>query len=137
MRRIGIFLAAASVVALSGVPAAGADASRARVRGPHCGGKFINAEECSFRYRGGQLYLSGSVRGNGIPSGAATIRLETRNRTTGTRYLLLACATPSSGACAAAGSVDVEELKRGQKLICTVEGHGRGDFECGTLIKRR
>lgn len=108
-----------------------------RVQGPNCGGKFVNADECSFRYKGGQLYLGGSIRGQVPSSSTATIRLEARSRTTGARYLLLSC-TYAGGGCGAGGSFQtIERPKKGQQLYCTVEGIGRGIYECGTLIKKR
>jgi hypothetical protein len=107
------------------------------VKGPHCGGRFSDSDKCSFRYQGGQLYVSGSVRGFGLPTGAATIRLEAVSRITGTRRVLLSCTTPASGGCAAGGSYDaLDHVRKGQKLFCIVEGLGRGDYECGTLLRR-
>lgn len=107
------------------------------VQGPNCGGKFTNADECSFRYKGGQLYLGGSIRGRAPHASTATIRLEARSRITGARYLLLSC-TYAGGGCAAGGSYEtLEHVEKGQKLFCTVEGIGRGIYECGTLIKKR
>jgi len=129
----------ASLLALPLAPQASANhPHRKPVKGPHCGGRFTDSEDCSFRFKGGQLYVGGSVRGFGLPTGAATIRLEAVSRITGRRRVLLSCTTPASGGCAAGGSYEtLEHIRRGQKLFCTVEGVGRGDYECGTLIKKR
>lgn len=108
-----------------------------RVQGPHCGGNFSTADRCSFRYKGGQLYLGGSVSGMGLPTGIASIRLEAVSRVTGQRHVLLSCTTPASGGCSAGGNYETVELRKGQSLFCIVEGVGRGDYECGTIIKRR
>ncbi len=119
------------------MPGTAAGDERGRVRGPHCGGKFVDSSDCSFRYRGGQLYVGAMVRGSGVPSGGAVIRLEAVSSITGHRRVLLSCVTPASGACAAGGSYDVvEHLERGQRLFCLVDGHGRGTYECGTLLSR-
>lgn len=136
MRRLVIGLTLGLLVVAT-VPAALAEQQGKR-QGPHCGSRFKDTESCSFRYRGGQLYLGGSVHGAGAPTGAAAIRLEARSHVTGERNVLLSCVTPASGGCAAGGSYEtVEHLQKGQRLFCIVEGHGRGDYECGTLIHRR
>ena len=138
MRRLLTATVLAGLLALpfTGAAVAGHGHNK-RVQGPACGGRFVNAERCSFPYKGGQLYLDGSVRGSGLPSGAATIRLEVKSRLTGERRVLLSCTTPASGGCAAAGSYDtIERVRKGQKLYCLVEGAGRGNYECGTLIKK-
>jgi hypothetical protein len=107
------------------------------VKGANCGGQFKNADACSFRYQGGQLYLGGSVRGSGLPAGFATIRLEANSHVTGERRILLSCTT-ASGGCAAGGSYDsIEHIRKGQKIFCIVEGVGRGNYECGTLLRKR
>ncbi len=108
------------------------------VQGPSCGDKFVNQDDCSFRFQGGQLYLGGSVRGAvDQPEGGATIRLEAVSRITGERRVLLSCVTPGSGACAAGGSYDsIEKPRKGQRLFCIVEGVGRGRYECGTMVKK-
>ena len=108
------------------------------VQGPNCGGKFVNQNDCSFRFQGGQLYLGGSVRGAvDQPEGGATIRLEAVSPTTGERKVLLSCVTPGSGGCAAGGNFDLtEKLRKGQRLFCIVEGIGRGRYECGTMVKQ-
>ncbi|MDQ4148383.1 MAG: hypothetical protein M3164_00050 [Actinomycetota bacterium] len=108
------------------------------VQGPSCGGRFVNQSDCSFRFQGGQLYVGASVRGAvDQPEGGATVRLEAVSRTTGQRRVLLSCVTPGAGACAAGGSYDfTEKLRRGQRLFCTVEGVGRGRYECGTMLKQ-
>lgn len=139
MRRVVMATIAAALLALpmAGQASATHDHDK-RVRGPHCGSKFSNADQCSFRYQGGQLYLSGSVRGMGLPSGVASIRLETVSRVTGQRSVLLSCTTPASGGCSAGGSYEtVEHIRKGQRLFCIVEGVGRGDYECGTIVKKR
>ncbi len=121
------------LVAAMAVPATAV----ARAERPRCGGEFRDAARCSFRYRGGQLYLGGNVRGDGSPEGAAVIRLEARSHVTGKRHVLLSCATPGSGACGAGGSYEtVEHLRKGQRLFCIVEGHGRGAYECGSVKPR-
>lgn len=125
------------IVGSAAVPNAAAHESR-YVQGPHCGGDYRDSASCSFRYGGGQLYLGGSVRGTGAPEGAVMIRLEARSRVTGRRYVVLSCATPASGGCSAGGSYEtVEHVRRGQRLFCIVVGHGRGEYECGTLERRR
>lgn len=137
MRRTFMLTMMAVLLALpmAGQAAAGHPHDK-RVKGPNCGDKFINADECSFRYEGGQLYLGGSIRGPVPSSSTATIRLEARSRITGTRYLLLSC-TYVGGGCSAGGSYGTfEDLKRGQRLYCTAEGAGRGIYDCGTLIKK-
>lgn len=119
------------------IPAALAEDGPRRVRGPRCGGTFRDSDACSFRYRGGQLYLGGSVRGAGAPEAATTIRLEARSHVTGKRYVLLSCVTPGAGACAAGGSYEtVEHVRKGQRLFCIVEGHGKGEYGCGTWRRR-
>lgn len=119
----------ASTVAAGAAPAALANEGRRWVQGPHCGGPFVDSDACSFRYRGGRLYLGGSVAGEG----AAAIRLEAADPVTGARYVVLSCVTPGSGACAAGGSYDVlEHLEKGDRLYCVVEGLGAGDYACGT-----
>lgn len=136
MKRFIITSVILAVLGLIAVPQVGASGGSKRVRGPHCGQRFTNADECSFRYQGGQLYVGGSIRGVPPRTGTATIRLEARSRVTGARYLLLSC-TYAGGGCSAGGQYhDVEDLRKGQKLICTVEGVGRGLYECGTIIKR-
>lgn len=125
------------LIVLPNIHASAEHGHRKPVQGPHCGEKFRDSADCSFRYEGGQLYLGGSVRGSGASAGAATIRLEARSRLTGHRNVLLSCTTPASGGCSAGGSYEtIEHLRRGQKLFCIVEGHGRGDYECGTLRRR-
>ena len=127
----------AVVLAAGAAPAATAKDDPRPARKSRCGGGFRNADTCSFRYRGGQLYLGGSVRGAGVPEAAATIRLEAVHHVTGERYVLLSCATPGAGACAAGGSYDVTDgLRRGQRLFCIVEGHGRGRYQCGSTKSR-
>jgi|GEM_PF-5963147 hypothetical protein len=129
----------ASMLALPlGTPARANHPHQKFVKGPHCGGRFTDSDDCSFRFKGGQLYVGGSVRGFGLPSGAATIRLEAVSRITGKRRVLLSCTTPASGGCAAGGSYEtLEHVRKGQKLFCIVDGLGRGEYECGTMIKKR
>ncbi|MGH2735255.1 MAG: hypothetical protein ACRDKZ_06735 [Actinomycetota bacterium] len=137
MKRIIISTLVAALLGLVVMPAAANHSHKKTQQGPRCGTKFIHADECSFRYEGGQLYLSGTIRGRPNAPSGATVRLETRSQTTGTRYLLLSC-TYASGGCAAGGRyTDIEDLRKGQKLFCTVEGYGRGIYECGTIIKKR
>ena len=139
MRRVIISLiAAASLVAVGLNPAVAEGEERRRVRGRHCGDNFRNRDNCSFRYKGGLLYVGGSVRGSGTPSGVATIRLEANSRRTGQRRVLLSCTTPASGSCTAAGTYETSErLRDGQRLFCIVDGSGRGEYECGTMVKHR
>jgi len=131
--------AALAVALLPGAGSASAqDMGTREVQGPHCGGRFVNSDNCSFRYEGGQLYLGGNVRGAGAPEGGAAIRLEARSHITGERYVLLSCVTPASGGCSAGGSYEaIEHLERGQRLFCIVEGAGRGRYECGTIKRSR
>ena len=136
MKRTMTAALVALLLAVPALPSAVAGGRPGRAQGPHCGGEFRDSASCSFRYRGGQLYVNGSVEAAGNPEGAALIRLEARSRVTGTRSVLLACATPGSGACGAGGTVAVEDLREGQRLFCIVEGHGRGRYECGALIGR-
>lgn len=138
MRRLLTTMILTSLLALPMAgPALATHSHAKRVQGPACGGRFVNDDRCSFRYRGGQLYLAGSVSGSGLPTGLATIRLEAKSRVTGERRVLLSCTTPASGGCAAAGSYDaIEHVRKGQRLFCFVEGAGRGDYECGTVIKK-
>ncbi|MDQ3646853.1 MAG: hypothetical protein M3345_07970 [Actinomycetota bacterium] len=131
-----ILVLAAFALVTSATPALAYE-YRAPVQGPHCEGEFPRSDSCSFRYEGGQLYVGASVRGTSAPEGGAAVRLEARSSITGQRYLLLACATPGAGACAAGGSFPaLEHLRKGQRLYCSVEGHGRGNYECGTITRR-
>ncbi|MGH2788831.1 MAG: hypothetical protein ACRDJV_13165 [Actinomycetota bacterium] len=125
---LGLLVAPAGIVSAADGP---------RTKGPHCGDKFVHADECSFRYRGGQLYVGGSIKGPPNSPSGATIRLETRHHVTGARYVLISC-TYAGGGCSAGGTyAEIEELARGQKLICTAEGFGRGIYECGSLVRSR
>lgn len=136
MKRIMWLILLVSLLALPTAHANAPGGGDQRVQGPHCGGRFRDSNDCSFRFRGGQLYLGGSVDGAGRPEGAAAFRLEARSHLTGHRYVVLSCATPASGGCSAGGSYEtVERLRRGQRLFCIVEGKGRGVYECGTLIR--
>jgi hypothetical protein len=130
-------LIGAVIVALLALPGAEAVAGGRKVeQGPRCGSRFVDADRCSFRYRGGQLYLGGYVSGGAAGTGGVVIRLEARIHSTQQRKILLACATAANGACSAGGRLDVERLRKGQRLFCVVEGAGRGEYECGTLVRR-
>lgn len=138
MRRI---LTTVMLASLLGLPRANASANHSHPRseqGPRCGGKYVNDEGCSFRFKGGQLYVSASARGMGLPTGMATIRLEAVSQITGQRRVLLTCTTTASGACSAGGSFDTfERPRKGQRLFCRVEGVGRGLYECGSIVKKQ
>ena len=132
MRRILLAVAIGTMLT-SALPANIAAADHVKPA-PSCGGKFTDSGNCSFKYRGGDFYVGASVIGSGTPEGGAVVRLEAVSSITGHRRVLLSCATPGSGACAAGGSYDhIEPVKRGQKLFCIVEGLGRGNYECGTI----
>lgn len=139
MRRIIISLiATSSLFAVAFNPAVAEGEERRRVRGRYCGDNFRNKDDCSFRYKGGRLYVGGSIAGNGTPSGVTTIRLETNSRRSGQRRVLLSCTTPASGSCTAAGTYETSErLRDGQRLFCIVDGSGRGEYECGTMVRHR
>jgi hypothetical protein len=108
-------------------------------QGPSCGGKWSTDASCTFRYQGGQPYLAASATGTPTQDlGGATVRLEARSHVTGERRVILSCVAPAAGGCSSGGSYDVvDDLRKGQKLFCTVNGVGRGKFECGTLIRKR
>lgn len=138
MRRLVVGSLAISMLGLLLIPVARADrAPRENAKPRHCGDKFVDRDDCAFRYQGGELSVFGSIRGRPDSPSGGTVRLETRNRETGARYVLISC-TYASGGCAAAGTyAEIEELERGQKLICTIDGFGRGLYECGTSVRSR
>ena len=139
MKKLAVIATMSLLLGLGAIPPAGASHGHPKyVQGPSCGDRFVDSDSCSFVYRGGQLYLGGSVGGPEDLAAGAAIRLETRSHITGKRYVLLSCVTAASGACSAGGSFEtLEHVERGQRLFCSVEGHGRGDYECGTIKRDR
>lgn len=96
-----------------------------------CEGRWERANECSFRYGGGTLFVEAAV---GQPVGAVSVMLETKN-SQGARVVLAHCFT--LGTCV--GVNDQDELEKtllgpakGQRLFCTVEGVGGGTFACSS-----
>lgn len=141
MKSFRFLLLGVALSALVAGPVAPASADHGHAtfkQGPACGGKWKAPESCSFRYAGGQIYVGANARGTVTEAGGATVRLEARSRVTGERRVLLSCTTPANGGCGAGGTYDmVETLRKGQKLFCIVDGVGRGNYECGTTIRKR
>ncbi len=136
-----LLLVGAAGVMVAGMFAAPAGAGHEHPKfkqGPNCGSKWTENEDCSFTYEGGQLYVGASSTGTVVREAAgANVRLEARSRITGKRRVLLSCTIASTGACSTGGSFDVaEDLRRGQKLFCILDGVGRGNYECGTILRR-